>query len=311
MGPIGIINNPKAKKNLKRPAIRGELESILGDHGTLVETKSIGEIPAAARKFKENGVEILAVNGGDGTSHYVLSAFIKEYGDKPLPKFITLRGGTMNTIPNAVNVKGETLSMARSLVEKVKNGQEIETFLQSTMKINDSYGFIFGFGIPGNFLDAYYYGATNLGPWRAAKVLGRTFGSMIIRSEFQRKLFSKVNAEIICDGEKVPFNEFSGVMSSSINEVGLGFKLTHRAYEKDGHFHFIGSALKPYQYATNLRKLRAGKFGPHPKVFDRPAKEVIIKMEKPYKYTIDGELFSDVTEIVLAAGPKIEMIRGL
>ena len=76
---------------------------------------------SAHRRHQEGGVEILGLNGGDGTNHVTLSAFIRVYGDTPRSKNAFLRGGTMNTVDDACGIFGTPETPLYNLIEKYAN----------------------------------------------------------------------------------------------------------------------------------------------------------------------------------------------
>jgi len=155
---IGIITNPHSRRNRRFPEQMRRLAYVLGDDDTYELTNRIEDVKAVARQFKERNIEVLALNGGDGTNHVTLSTFIDVYGDEPLPKITFLRGGTMNTISNGVGIKGTPSRLLANLVEKYYTGIPYETTERDMLKISDengvNYGFIFGNGIVSNFLKA-------------------------------------------------------------------------------------------------------------------------------------------------------------
>src|SRR5258708_7475668 len=102
------------------------LAYILGDRGPFAKTQTIADIDRLAEEFKQRGVEILGLNGGDGTNHVTLSALIRVYGNAPLPKIAFLRGGTMNTIANACGIEGTPQTLLWNLIEKYHFGEEFQ-----------------------------------------------------------------------------------------------------------------------------------------------------------------------------------------
>ena len=58
------------------------------------------------------------------------------------------------------------------------------------MRIGDELGFLFGNGLPANFL-AEYYAPSGYGPARAAWLLARAFFSALWHGPFMRRLFKR------------------------------------------------------------------------------------------------------------------------
>ena len=99
---IGTVVNPRARKNAEDPARIGRLGQILDTEGIVRQARTLDEIADIAREFRGSGIDILGIDGGDGTIHHTISAFIPIYGDAGLPPIAILRGGTMNTIANSL-----------------------------------------------------------------------------------------------------------------------------------------------------------------------------------------------------------------
>ena len=59
-----------------------------------------------------------------------------------------------------------------------RNGQPLETMRRRCLRIGDELGFLFGSGLPANFL-AEYYAPSGYGPGRAAWLLFRAFCSAL------------------------------------------------------------------------------------------------------------------------------------
>jgi len=309
MPGIGIIHNPFARGNLKRPRVAEKLRRLLGNEGIVVETRNINELPGVAEKFLQDGIEIIAVNGGDGTLHLTLTAFIQVYGDKPLPKLMSLRGGTMNTMSTSLKLKGATLEICAKAAERYRRGESFELLDQPLVCLNGKYGFMTGSGLATNFLEAYYSG-TNTGPIEGAKVVAKAVLSAIGRTEYVKKLFALAQAEVVVDGEKVPFEEFTAILGCSIVEIGLGFKPTPRAYDQPGRFHFVATKIPPMGVVRRLHLLHQGKDIVHPDFFSRLAQRAEIRPKQDrFRYTIDGELYDTEEPIVMSPGPTVKVVK--
>ena len=282
----------------------------MGDAGNVYETRSIDELPALAHEFIDKGIDLLAVNGGDGTTHITLTHFIPIYQKKgvSLPRLLSLRGGTMNTISNSIKHKGEGQDILSSVVRKYKAGQAIDTVRQPVLHINDRYGFMWGYGVVGNFLEQYYKG-TVLGPWQAFKTVVKIATSMMFRTSLSKQVFTTYPSVLEMDGERYDLPNCSVIMACSILEVGLGAKLTYRAYEKPGYLHLRSSSFKPYQVVPWIGHLALGKRIPREEVVDELAREARIKIQGRPPYTIDGELYRDTDEFYLRQGPVLDIVR--
>ena len=75
MGGIGVVHNPFARGNMRRPWVVKKLHEVVAGAGDLWETRNVNELPKVAENFLRRKLDILAINGGDGTLHLVLSVF--------------------------------------------------------------------------------------------------------------------------------------------------------------------------------------------------------------------------------------------
>lgn len=306
---IGIINNPNARMNRACPGIKDTLERIVGDSGIVRETRCAEEIPEIAQEFLREGIEVLGISGGDGTLHSVVTAFFLTNGHTKLPHLLPLRRGTMNTISNSLKIKGTTESLLNNIIKKHRRQEELDLFDQQTIKINDKYGFIFGNGLVANFLNAYYQGKTT-GPLKAMEVVARLVTSIMFRTGYSRRLFDHFNAEVIVDGQEVPFTEYFAVLSCTIREIGLGFSPMYRAYEREGYLPFlILSRTNPIRIVPRIPRFYLGKPLKMPQVYESIGREIIIRSANPPSYTIDGDILPGEQEMRISVGPRVNFVK--
>ena len=105
---LGIVSNPASRRNRRRPGVITRIERIaaeLGGQALARTTPSLDAVDEVAREFMERDVDILALNGGDGTNHATLTRFVRVWGDRPLPRVLLMRGGTMNTAARGMGLR--------------------------------------------------------------------------------------------------------------------------------------------------------------------------------------------------------------
>src|SRR5271154_3186017 len=127
---IGVVLNPRSRRNLRDPRAASRLARTLGDHGVVRTAGSIDELYRIAEDFRRDDIDVLAISGGDGTNHVTLTGFIDVYAGHTMPQVALLRGGTMNTVANSVGMgrgKPEGLlgrlirDYAQSAIEPMEN----------------------------------------------------------------------------------------------------------------------------------------------------------------------------------------------
>ncbi len=313
MPGIGIITNPHSRRNKRYPERMRRLGYMLGRHDTYELTNRIEDIEAVAREFKANDIDILALNGGDGTNHVTLSQFIEVYGDDPLPKIALLRGGTMNTVSNALGIRGKPSTLLANLVEKYYTGRPFETSMRDILKVTDDersrYGFIFGNGLVANFLELYY-DTDDPSPATAAVLLTKAIATLPVGGgELIESIIRPFRASIEMPHETWPERDYSAVIASTVDQIGLGFRPFIRCQEKEGTFHLLGVTSGAFGVTTSFPRIRLGLPLNEDKFPSEVAPRAIFRSPDPISYTIDGDMhIADSGEVTLECGPRLEII---
>ena len=309
MTAIGVISNGRSRKNKKHPERVNELKYILGNNGVVRETKTIEELYKAAAEFKELDIEILCINGGDGTNHVTLTAFIEVYGDKPLPKIAILRAGTMNTVATSLKIYGKSSDILLNIIKKYNSGEPFLITKRNLLKINnDKYGFIFGNGAIYNFLKIYYRDEDRSSV-TAAMLLAKT----VLKGSVNKKdpLFKKIIVEVEEEGDVIwRYHNFLTIGAMTVREIGLGFVAAPRALENPKKFHLFAvktGAMGIIRSLPRMFFLRKGllKNVIEDKVLD---KVTIRSLKEPLPYTIDGDMHSPVQSLTIELGPRLDLI---
>ncbi len=314
MPGIGIITNPHSRRNRRFPEQMRRMGYVLGQHDAYELTNKVEDVTAVAQKFLESDIDVLALNGGDGTNHVTLTRFIEVYGDHPLPKIALLRGGTMNTVSQSVGIRGTPARLLANLVEKYYTGQPFETTERDTLCVRDEhgphYGFIFGNGLIANFLDVYYE-TGRPSPAIAGVLVSRALAEMAVGGgPTVARLFKPFHAELTFDsGEVWPARDYQAVMAATVDQIGLGFRPFIRAEERPGTFHLLGLTAPALAVAQMLPRIRLGLPLSQEQMASEVAREVVMRADEPISYTVDGDMHTSHDGVVtLSAGPRVEII---
>jgi diacylglycerol kinase (ATP) len=306
MPGIGVVLNPHSKRYKKDPSKMKQIGFIVGEKASFEPTVDLRDVHRVAEKFKAKEIDILALTGGDGTNHRTLTTFIKVYQDQPLPKIAFLKGGTLNTAAHSCGIKGSPEGILSNVLYKYHEDESFKMTQLQLMKINDSYGFIWGCGVIYRFMAAYY-GRGDPSPLSAGMTLVRSVTSALFNGPFASKLFRRFNGQVRVDGKVWPFRNYSAIYAGSVVELGLNFKVFHHAQEL-GKFHSVAFSLPPRNVLRYVPAMFMGRDSRCPDLIEEPAQEMVVELEKPLPYTIDGDMHDPCGHFHLTPGPRLDVI---
>ena len=339
---IGVITNPKSRKNKGRPHRAQDLERVIGKFGEVHQTQSIESIKPILRDFLQRKIRFWVADGGDGALHWMLKAAHElfeedEFKDAGLafPLVVPTKGGTIDFVANNVGLKGSAEDILESLTLKLASGQPIEEIEVDSMLIEGirtergkdtsfrTYGFASAVGGVGQQFFTKYQDSKDPNPKTILKVLGQAMAALPLTvsplnkiklipkpmRQFASELFAPMNAQIWVDGTKVEASQYTGVNigSMSINLGGV-FRLFPKA--DNGHqMHVILGNIGPIDMLKNIPSLFLGGNIVGDGIVDRPCMElkVVSNDEKLLSPNVDGEFYQDVKEVVFRLGPRIRI----
>jgi hypothetical protein len=118
-----VLSNPAGGFNRRRDHIDQARRAVAAFDVAHVEVSTPDDILLAVRQLDAGGVELLIVNGGDGTVQMVLTAlFAEDRADAP-PLLVLLPGGTSNTIPGDVGWKQRPPAGIRVVLSAARRGR--------------------------------------------------------------------------------------------------------------------------------------------------------------------------------------------
>ena len=253
-GDLEIIVNPHARRGAAEraaAALRGRLPATVRLH----VPRTGDALSESCREIRARRSSTIAIVGGDGTLHRVLTALHETYGDDPLPAIALLRGGTMNTVANALGVprRGMATLLRRALATHA--GEPSGFVVRPTMRCEGKLATLFGVGVVPAFLEAYY-ATGNPSPIHAAKVLAAALAQKRSEGPLWRSLTGGVEAGLTLDeGASYPRERVLAIAAGTIDQIGLGFRPFHRAFETEDAMHLVrvkagGLASRPSSRAS-------------------------------------------------------------
>jgi len=321
MPGIGVVVNPRSRKNQRDPKAASRLAQTLGDDGVVREARSREELHAIAEDFKRLGIDVLGISGGDGTNHVTITGFLDVYGDTALPPLALLRGGTMNTVANALGVPRDGRG-PEGLLERLKRdyagraSQPIRGVERHVLRVTPAaepergmYGFLFGTGVVAGFLGEYYRSAQP-SPLTAAGTLFRAVGSTLVGGPMIKRMAAPFRGAVVLDdGTTWAEGPYLSVAAGTIDQIGLSFRPFHRAAERPGTFHVLGIFAPPLQLVRELPRIwRAEAMRPGRAHEATPTSLVLRPSDGECRYMIDGDLHLSRGDLRVDIGPRVKIL---
>jgi diacylglycerol kinase family enzyme len=315
---IGVVLNPRSRRNLRDPHAADRLARRLGHAGVVRQANSIDELYRIAEDFLRHDIDVLAISGGDGTNHVTLTGFLDVYGGHTMPQVALLRGGTMNTVANSVGVRhGRPEGVLGRLIRDYAQqaSMPLENVERHVMRIAPAdgskahYGFLFGTGVVHGFLSEYYAGGDPT-PLVAAKVLARGVGSAMIGGQTIRRMAKPFRGSVtLGDGNCWEERDYLAVAAGTIAHIGLNFKPFHRYDELPGRFHMLGIYTSPWSFVKDMPRIHRGEPMRPGKTFEAVSTRALVRSADGHmRYMIDGDLHDARGEIEVAIGPKVKLV---
>jgi diacylglycerol kinase family enzyme len=310
MPGIGIITNPFSKLNKKRPARGRLLGYIVGQFGNLEITNSLDDIGRVAALFKEQDIDILAINGGDGTISRTLTAFIRTYAETPLPKVLILRGGTINMLADNLGIRGTPEEILVRMLECQSGLRPMDVSAYATLSVGGQYGFLFGNGFIARFLVEFYKNKS--GVLGSLFLVFKIYLSWIFSRSKYREMVHEEKYRLSFDGQPASAETTSlAIMASSVQRMPLGFKLFPAATSNLSKFQMfsleMSAAALPWRLPLACLRNRPGRF--MGKTTRLASTMMIANTSGRQPYTLDGELFEAPTgRLAIEVGPVVQFV---
>ena len=311
MAGFGVIINPHARGNRWNPRRLERFEAILGEDGEAVATKDLDNLHEVLRRFHADGREIIAICGGDGSFYHAVTAVIEIWGVDNTPLLLPLRGGTINNLARTIGARRKRPeSMLAHVVKDFRQGRTHEVTVRDLIRVNgEAYGYIIGAGLIVNFL-RLYYSTRKPGPASAFGLLvvlafSNLFGTSLISGVVRR-----FEADVMVDGERIPFRSFSLFLASTVEHIGLGVKPFYLSARKRGYYHIIGGPSTPGELLRRLWRFFRGFPSGLDTLYDSMAKKTVVEFSEPQPYTINGDICDPVDVLVLEPGCRVRFVSG-
>jgi diacylglycerol kinase family enzyme len=262
-----------------------------------IETTSVRSVPEALTSLARQDVELLVVNGGDGTLQYTLTQILTTDDFSNIPMVAPLRGGRTNMTAMDIGAHRDPVKGLQALLEDAKAGRiedrlvdrpllRVETLLDRRVH----YGFFFGAGLIHRAIDLTH-NIFPSGKSQGSFGAGVVTAGLIMRAIAKRRdgILTPDKAQIMLDGELIEGGEFTLIIASSLQRLFLRMNPFWGLEKAPVRFTALASGCK--RIAAAAPGILRGK----PRPFVRSAEGYtsrnakVVELRLDAGFTVDGE----------------------
>lgn len=308
MPGIGIIANPHSKLNKRSPEELELLQDVAGQKGIFSLSQDLDHLDRIIREYKEIDIDIIAINGGDGSISQAISRIISIYGPKPLPRLCLLGGGTMNLVAAQLGIRGKPHAILRRLLQGVQKPESLRRQSLATLKIGEIYGFLYADQSSTAILEEFYQkknghvGAT----WLSIRLVN----SFLMRGSLIRRVIRSHRLEATFKPGGQLRSTALGSFAGTITTFPMGLQFLPLARQRPGHFQVTVVTCPPekllwYMPAIMLQQKEGPASGKH----SFCCEQANLRYEGSVHFTVDGEIYVNPTgSLKIEAGPELEFV---
>lgn len=316
---VALLNNLRAGRSGAQVA---RILSFLSEHPEVihVETESAGALPEALASIAHRDVDLLVVNGGDGTLQHVLTEILGTDTFERIPMIAPVRGGRTNMSALDLGASRDPVRGIAAVLESARRGTLHQRFVDRPVLRVDFdrgrrvvYGTFFGAGLIHRAI-----GLTHrifpTGRSQGVFGAGLVTGWLLLRTLFQddEGVIRPDKAQILVDGELVPDGEFRLVIATSLDRLFL--RMNPFWGEGDGGVRFTAMSSRP----TGLLSAGPGILCGSPPAHAVPENGFTsrnahcVEMRIDCGFTIDGEVFGEQPDelVRLSADRRMQFVRA-
>jgi hypothetical protein len=316
---VALLNNLRAGRS---GAQVGRILSLLRDHPEVihVETECAGALPEALASIAHREVDLLLVNGGDGTLQHVLTEILAGDNFSRMPMIAPVRGGRTNMSALDLGASRDPVRGIRDVLMAARRGTLSERFVdRPVLKIEYDrgrriqYGTFFGAGMIRRAIGLTHR-VFPTGRSQGVFGAGLVTGWLVLRTLFNDDagVIKPDKAQIFVDGELVPCGEFRLVIATSLERLFL--RMNPFWGDGDGGVRFTAMSSRP----KSLLEAGPGILRGSPPALANPENGYTskcatrVEMRIDCGFTIDGEVFPEQTDEVvrLTADRRLQFVRA-
>ena len=302
---IGVLRNPGSGANLRAGAA---MRRALDAHPDIPcrEVRDPASVTRALDELAQQGVDTIAISGGDGTVHAVLDTV---FGASPFPRMpwlAVLRGGTANMTARDIGMKGRQDRALTSLIACARRGGDgLAVTERDVMRIDRGggqaplHGMFFGAAAISQGIDYCKRNIHRMG-------LRGEIGPAVTMARFvvamargERDIMAPVPISVSIDGGPASAFDCEIIHVTTLGQLVLGLRPFWGTESAPLHYASVRAA--PRHWIKALPGLLFGRpnryVTPDNGYESRNAHRLVIGLDSPF--FVDGELFATTPGVPL------------
>jgi hypothetical protein len=285
-----------------------------------IETESARALPEALAEIARQNVNLLVVNGGDGTLQFTLTEILGGGDFDRVPMIAPLRGGRTNMTALDVGSRANPVKGLRGLLEDVRAGRLEERIVERPVLRFEThksrhlqYGMFFGAGMIHRAIELTHR-LFPTGRSQGVFGAGLVTAGLILRASMKDRngVLAPDKIQIRLDGEEVPHGEFYLVIGSSLQRLFL--RMNPFWGDGPGGVRFSSIATN----ASQVRSAFPGILRGRPKSFVTPEHGFTSENSERAElrldcgFTVDGEFFEPINDevVTITADRRVTFVRA-
>jgi hypothetical protein len=320
---IGLLNNLYAGRNA------AQVERLLGflrRHPDVlhVETDSADVVPEALADLARQEVDLLVINGGDGTVQFALTEILGNNAfDGRIPMIAPLRGGRTNMSAGDLGALKDPVRGFAALIEDVEQGKLHERIsprqvlrVQHSNHLQAEFGMFFGLGVIHRAIGLNHDLFEND---RTSGIQGAVGASMVTASLLGRLaagdnggILQPDKVQVLVNGEPQDRGEFFLLIASTLDRLFSRMKPFWGS--GPGGVQFTNIASDALRIPRSLLGILRGK--PLPYVTRENGYTSLnaarVELRMDCGFTVDGELFNPIAgrQVEISADQTVQFVRA-
>ena len=299
---IGVLINPLSGGNKNG---LGSIRDVIAKHPHVrpCDVQTPEDVLAALRAFAEAKIDLVTVNGGDGTVQAVLTALFHHQPFETLPLLTVLQSGTTSMIAGDIGFMGSRAKALCKLFAWAQTGQGNPTLMQRPVlrvqipKRQTRYGMFFG---AAGIYQGIEYCRRNMHTKGLRGELGP--GLTLIRFVWavirqNNKILPATPITVEIDHNSQPQMDYLVLFISTLERLFLGL---HPFWgNEEGPLHYTSVRSRPRQLLRAILSLVRGRQGrhgtPNKGYFSHNTHEVRLNFDSGF--TLDGQMYAPETRL--------------